>query len=419
MMYVRTLSVLLLAAAFAGADWPRFRGPNGQGHGDSRDLPVSWSEQVNVAWKRRLPGSGWSSPVVLGGQVWLTTALDQGRSLRALCVDQNSGKLVHNVEVFAPDKPGGINERNSHASPTPTIEPGGVYVHFGNRGTARVSTESGEVSWRNESLRFKQTHGPTSSPVLFEDLLILQFDGPKEKLVVALSRQTGKVIWRRARSAPYRENTLNHQAHTTPIVASRDGQPQLISVAADQTHSYDPRTGDELWHVRYEGFANVACPVLVDANADTGPNVCISTGFGKTELWSLQMNGSGDVTESHVAWRAGKQMPKLPTPIVVNNRIFTVSDQGVASCLDTTTGERIWQARLGGNYSASPVFGDGKLYFSSEDGSVTVMKPADEPRILAVNKLSGTIKATPAIVDRAIFLRTDCCLYRLEKFCSE
>ncbi len=411
----QALIIIVLVTLSSAADWPRFRGPNGQGRSEADDLPATWSEDANIAWKTPIPGEGWSSPVILDGQIWMTTAVEHGKSLRALCVDEQSGKVIHNVEVFAPGKPSGINERNTHASPTPVIEPGRVYVHFGNMGTACLATDTGKVFWRTTDLHFRLTHGPASSPILFQNLLILQFDGPKEKVVIALNKQNGEVVWQRHRSAPYRENTLNHQAHTTPVVAKfRDGW-QLITVAADQTHAYNPLTGDELWHVRYEGFANVACPILSRAKAsDDSDAAFIVTGFGKTELWKIRLDGKGNVSESNVLWRARKQMPKLPTPVLVDGRIYMVNDQGVALCLDAETGERFWETRLGGNYSASPVFGDGKVYFASEDGKVTVMQPGEKPAIVGENQLAGRIKATPAIVGRGIFVRTDQHLYRIE-----
>lgn len=413
----RTIVVILTLVASSGADWPRFRGPNGQGRGEADDLPATWSEDANIVWKTPLPGKGWSSPVVSGKQIWMTAAMEEGRSLRALCVDRQSGKLIHNVEVFAPKKPSGINERNTHASPTPAIEGGRIYVHFGNMGTACLATETGDVLWRTTDLHFKLTHGPASSPILFRNLVILQFDGPQEKLVVALNKRSGEVVWQRHRSAPYRENTLNHQAHTTPVVAKFRDRWQLITVAADQTHAYDPLTGDELWHVRYEGFANVACPILSHPSEaqDSIASVYVLTGFGRTELWKIRLDGEGDVTESRVLWRARKQMPKLPTPVLADGRIYLVNDQGVASSLDAETGERLWETRLGGNFSASPVFGDGKLYFASEIGDVTVVQVGEKPTIVGKNKLPGAIKATPAIADRAIYLRTEHSLYRIEK----
>lgn len=414
-MFARVLSAILIFTVTSGADWPRFRGPNGQGRSEAGDLPATWSEDANIAWKTQIRGEGWSSPVILNGQIWMTTAFEQGKSLRALCVDQQSGKVIHDVEVVAPKKASGINERNTHASPTPVIEAGRVYVHFGNMGTACLTTDKGNVLWRTTDLQFKLTHGPASSPVLFQNLLILQFDGPKEKVVVALNKQNGEVVWTRHRSAPYRENTLNHQAHTTPVVAKSRNGWQLITVAADQTHSYNPLTGDELWHVRYEGFANVACPILSQVeDSDDSDAAFIVTGFGKTELWKVRLDGKGNVSESNVLWRARKQMPKLPTPVLVDGRIYIVNDQGVASCLDAQTGDRVWSARLGGNYSASPVFGDGKVYFASEEGKVFVVRAGEKPAIAGENQLAGRIKATPAIVGRAVFVRTDRHLYRIE-----
>ena len=187
-MLARLLTAILIITVASGADWTRFRGPNGQGRGEAVDLPATWSEDANIAWKTPIPGEGWSSPVILDGQIWVTKAVDEGNSLRALCVDQQSGKVIHNVEVFAPKKPSRINERNTHASATPVVEAGRVYVHFGNMGTACLATDTARVIWRTTELPYKLTHGPASSPILFQNLLILQFDGPKEKVVVALNK---------------------------------------------------------------------------------------------------------------------------------------------------------------------------------------------------------------------------------------
>ena len=391
---------ILLAATMRAEDWPQFRGPSGQGHSSERGLPLAWSETQNIRWKTPITGRGWSSPVVAGGRVWLTTANDPRGSLRLLGYDVESGRLLTDVEVFR--GPGGRspNAKNSRASPTPVVEGDRVYVHFGADGTAAVTT-TGEVVWR-AALRYQSQHGNGGSPVLHDDLLIVSCDGHDDAFVVALDKTTGKVRWRTPRRRPFA------QAYSTPLVISADGREQLISVGAHRATSYDPRTGREIWSVSYgDGFSNVPRPVYA------GGLVYITTGFQQAALLAVRVDGTGDVTRSHVAWSTSRGAPFTPSPILVGDELYMVSDLGIATALDRASGEVRWQQRLGGNFSASPVYADGRLYFLSEEGVATVVAPGREFRALARNVLDGATLASPAVSGGSFFIRSNTHLYRI------
>ena len=402
------LSIGVLAASNTSAqdstppDWPAFRGPGGQGHSAARDVPVHWGEDKNVAWKTPVAGLGWSSPVVSDGRVWLTTAIEQrGVSLRVLAFDVATGREVVNVEAFnIPSYRREINPKNSWASPTPVVENGRVYVHFGADGTAALNT-SGTILWKAR-FDYASQHGAGGSPIVYGDLLIFSCDGSDVAFVVALDKNTGKVRWKTNRGFPA------DQAYTTPLVIRAADRDQLISVGAFRARAYDPATGKEIWRVRYDdGFSNVPRPVFAHGL------VIIATGFQQPSLLAVRPDGAGDVTKTHVAWSLTRGAPLTPSPIVVGDELYVVNDGGIATCLDARSGEVVWQVRLGGTYSASPVFADGRLYFSAEQGVTTVMAPGREARRLATNAVDGGLLASMAVTQGSIFLRTDTHLYRI------
>lgn len=409
-----TLAALVAAIASftalhaAIAEWPQFRGPGGQGHAAIESLPPTWSETENVTWKTAIPGRGWSSPVIADGRIWLTTALDEGKSLRAICVSARDGRILHDVEVFAPAEPVFIHTKNSYASPTPVLGDGRVFVHFGTMGTAALDAATGWVQWKNEELNIDHETGPGVSPVLFGNLLIVPFDGTDKRFIAALDVNTGRIVWRRDRSAPLPEQPSKRRAFSTPLVIDVDGRAQLISPAADRLYAYDPATGTELWHIRYTGYANVPRVVAGDGV------VYVCTGYSKPELWAMRAGGSGDVTDTHVVWKFAGQVPAKPSPLLLEKRIYIVHDQGTATCIDAETGAAVWQHRLGGNYSASPLYAAGRIHFFSEEGKATVMAPGDEPKVLATNELEDGFMASPAVAEGALFLRTMTHLYRIE-----
>ena len=383
-------------------DWPEFRGPGGQGHSAERGLPLQWAEGKNVAWKTPVAGLGWSSPVVAGGKVWMTTAVDQrGISLRALAFDVASGREVVNVEVFnIPSYRREINPKNSWASPTPVIESDRVYVHFGADGTAALSS-TGAILWKAR-FDYQSQHGAGGSPIVFGDLLIFNCDGSDVAFVVALDKNTGKVKWKTNRGFPA------DQAYTTPLVIRAADRDQLISVGAFRARAYDPLTGKEIWRVRYdEGFSNVPRPVFAHGL------VYIATGFQQPSLLAVRPDGMGDVTKTHVAWTLTRGAPLTPSPLAVGDELYLVNDGGIATCLDARTGAVVWQQRLGGTYSASPVFADGRIYFLAEQGVTTVIAPGKEFRRLATNTLDGGLLASMAVSGGSLFFRTDSHLYRI------
>jgi outer membrane protein assembly factor BamB len=402
--------VLLACAAAAADEWPAFRGPAGDGRSDAKTAPLQWAEgAANVVWKTPVPGRGWSSPVVAGGRVWMTAAERDDRDLFAVCVDLADGRTLHRVKVFALEgDPPKRHKNGSVAAPTPVAADGKVWVHFGTHGTACLDAADGSVLWRRTDLTLDHKEGPGSSPLPYRDLLILPCDGTDVQYLVALDKTTGKTVWKTARSADFSGIPPDQRkAYGTPVIAEVDGRRLLVSCGAKAAYAYDPDTGRELWRVRYKGWSNVSQPVW-GAGA-----VFLNTGFVRPEIWAVRPDGTGDVTDTHVGWRAGRGVPAQSSPILVDGVMYFCSDGGVASALDAKTGEQIWQQRLGGQFSASPILAAGRLYFCGEDGRTTVLRPGRPPEILAVNKLDGVIKASPAPADGALLIRTDTHLYRI------
>jgi outer membrane protein assembly factor BamB len=387
--------------AVRAEDWPQFRGPTGQGQSSERGLPFEWSESRNVVWKTPVSGSGWSSPVVAGGRIWLTAAVkERGGSLRVLAFDAESGREVVNTQVFKPRHSDPLNAKNTLASPTPIVDGNRVYVHFGADGTAALDT-AGQVVWTIR-LSYDSQHGNGGSPVLYRGLLIVSCDGSDEAFVAAIDTQTGKIRWKTPRRQPW------DQAYTTPLVIRVGERDQVVSVGAYRAAAYDPDSGKELWRVSYaDGFSNVPRPVFGHGL------VYIATGFQQPTLLAVRPDGSGDVTKTHVAWTLRRSAPLTPSPLIVGDELYLVNDGGIATCLDAKTGSILWQQRLGGNFSASPLFADGRIYFLSEEGVATVIAPGKEFRRLATNTLDGATLASIAVSGGSLFIRSHSHLYRI------
>lgn len=394
-----TTVLLGLALSATENDWPQFRGPDGQGHASQRGLATSWSETENIGWKVPVAGRGWSSPVIANGQIWLTTALNEGHSLHALCYDETGGELLHDIEVFQVEDPGKVHAKNSYASPTPILEANRVYVHFGDLGTACLTTE-GKIVWQNEDLKYRHGHGPAGSPVLYGDLLIVSCDGTDVQYVVALDKQSGKLRWKSDRQG--------RMAYSTPLVITVDGKDQLVSTGGDQAIAYEPETGREIWRVKYDGYSEVPRPAFGQGL------LFLATGYDTPWLYAVRPGGQGDVTDSHVVWKLQKGAPLNPSPLVIGEELYLVSDQGIASCLDAATGEKHWQKRLPGNYSASPLLADGNIYFTNESGLTTVIKAGTKFSEVAANQIDGQTQASLAVSGKAIFFRSADHLYRIE-----
>ncbi|MFN3242669.1 MAG: PQQ-binding-like beta-propeller repeat protein [Planctomycetota bacterium] len=408
---MRNLLVLAACAAplAAQAVWPEFRGPKRDGVVAAADVPLTWSEQQNVRWKVAIPGEGWSSPVVCDGRIWLTTATDGGRKMHVVAVDADSGEIVHRRVVFEVEKAGKKNALNSHASPSPVVEPGRVYVHFGTYGTACIDTETFDEVWQRRDINCDHMEGPGSSPVLVDDLLAFHVDGGDVQFVIALDKRTGETVWKTERSIDLASMQKDlRKAYCTPIVTELDGTRVLLSPGAHAAMAYDLETGKELWRVRYKGFSLASRP-LTD-----GVRVYIPTGFMRAQLYAVELAGSGDVTDEKVAWTWRRNVPKMPSPLLVGDRIFMVDDGGYATCLDARTGEPVWRHRLGGEHSGSPLCVGDRIYFFDREGRTVVLAKADEYRELAENHLESGFMASPAVVGDALVLRTRKHLYRIE-----
>ena len=431
---VLACGLVLAERALPAEAWPQWRGPDGQGHAPAaRDLPLTWSETENIAWKTPLPGRGWSSPVLDDRHVWMTTALESEASpeereqrlhgntgnqplnvsgpvrMHALCVERDSGRLVHDIELFTVDNPQPIHKLNSYASPSPVLAGTRLFCHFGDYGTACVDTAAGTVVWTSRELRLNHENGPGSTPVLWKDMLVIHCDGSDVQYVAALDQATGRLLWKTDRSGELRSDPQLKKAYGTPVVIPRGSRDVLVSPAADWLYGYDPATGKELWRMSYGvlGFSIVPKPVVAHGL------LFMSTSFMQPELLAIDIGGAQAAPE--IVWREKKGVPTMSSPLVVGAELYMVSDKGVATCLDAKTGAAVWTERLGGNFSSSPLLADGRIYVGNRDGATFVIKPGRTFELLATNQLDGQIFATPAAVDGAIFLRTDKALYRIEK----
>lgn len=429
---------LLLATALAvvstslsAAEWPEWRGPGGQGHAQATGLPASWSETKNVSWKTELPGRAWSSPVIEGKNIWMTTAIetpakkedverrlkvntgDQSLTLlekvelRALCVDRDTGRLTQNILLLSLREPQWVHALNSYASGTPVIEDGRLYCHFGALGNACLDTRAGKLLWTNTSLVVMHENGPGSTPVLWKNLMIFHLDGSDQQFIAALDKRTGRLAWKTPRSGEMNKNPQLKKSYGTPLVATLNGKEQIISPSSDWIYGYDQQ-GRELWRVKYGqlGFSLTPRPVIGHGM------IFMSTGFLKPQILALRYQG---LEKPEIAWRYEKGAPTMPSPLLVGDEFYFVSDGGIFTCLDAKTGAEHYRERLGGNYSASPTYADGNIYVHNREGLSTILKPGKQFEVLEKNPLPGKIFASLAAVGHSLFLRTDTALYCIEQ----
>jgi len=410
--------LVVAALSTLRADWPQFRGPDGTGLSTNRGLPVTWSEREHIVWKTAVHGRAWSSPIVIGGQVWMTTATPDGHDLYAVALDRDTGRVIHDLHLFHVDKPQFVHEFNTHASPTPAGESGRVYVTFGAPGTAAIDTASGKVLWTRRDFECNHFRGAGSSPILFGNLLLMHFDGSDHQFVVALDKRTGRTVWRTERSIafndlgpdgkPQAEGDMR-KGFATPQIVMVGGKPVMVSLGSKAAYGYDPATGHELWRIE-ERSAHSASTRPVAYN----DLVIYPTGWPKGQLLAVRPDGRGDVTASHVVWRVTRGVPNKPSVQLVGDLLYMITDAGVLTCLEAKTGNVVWTTRVKGEYSASPVSAEGRVYIFSEDGLTTVFEAAREFRKLAENTLEDGMLASPAIDGKALFIRTRTHVYRVE-----
>ncbi len=393
----------LTVVVSADSNWPEFRGPFGDGHARNANLPIAIDESV-VRWKTPIHGKGWSSPVVWGDQIWLTTATEDGTKMSVLCVDRSSGRILHDKVLIENKEPAFCHPMNSYATPTPVIEEGRVYVHFGSYLTACLDTSNAEILWQRRDLACDHWRGPASSPILYDGKIFVAYDGFDVQYVVALDKLTGETIWKRDRNIDYgTDNGDRMKAYCTAQVIEVAGQKQLVYPSASATIAYDPSTGEPLWTAYHDGMNASARPVYSDGL------VFITNGSGS--MVAVRPDGKGDVTGTHIEWSDRKGVAKKSSQLVVDGLFYMNSDDGVVSCREPKTGSVIWQQRAGGEFAASPIYAGGRIYLFGIEGDILTIEPGREFKLLAETKLGDGFMASPAVVDNEMILRSKSHLY--------
>ena len=428
--------ILLVYPLFLFANsWPQWRGPDGSGHASGKNYPKTWTSEDNVMWKQKIPGRGHSSPVHEKGSIWITTALETPASekekeerlkengglstvtvlskvsLRAIQVDPISGQILQNIEVFEKEQPQWVHHLNSYASPTPFIEKGKLYMHFGAYGNACLDTRSGKIIWKTDQIELWVMHenGPGSSPIIWKDFMIFHLDGSDKQSIVALNKKNGQIAWQTKRSGKLNDNPQLQKSYSTPIVSSFNGKPILISCSADWVYGYNPVDGKELWKVKYGilGFSNVARPVVGNGM------FYISTCFMKAEIHAYHYEG---LQIPKLAWKMTKGGPKMPSPLLIKNELYVINDGGILTCVDAKSGDLHWRERLGGEFSASPTYANGMIYLSDRSGKTTVIRPGKSLQVISENELDGSAHmASFTPFENSFLIRTDEALYRIGK----
>ena len=429
---MRLISTTLLLLSLVGSvsagelPWPRRNGPFQSGcaaERDARGVPVQWDEASgeNIAWKVDLQGFGHSTPVIGHDRLWFTAATADGKQQFVYAVDTRTGRIIHHKLLFengAPEKLG--NKVNTYASPSCVLEDDAVYVHFGSYGTARLDPQTAAVVWQRRDLPCRHFRGPGSSPVVWQDLVILTFDGIDQQYVTALDKHSGKTVWRTDRSTDFHDLGPDgkpkldgdiRKAYGTPGAIDVAGRTQLISVGSRAAFGYDAATGREIWTVTHEDF-NAAAPPLFYENL-----AIINTGSGGANLMAVRLDEStrGNVTGTHLKWNRTKGNSRLCAPALNRDRIWMLTENGVLFVLDAKTGKQQAVVRLGGSFVASPLIAGDCLYASDEDGNTTVVRTSVPPEIVAKNRLHEGMRASPSVADGAIYLRTFHSLYKIAR----
>ena len=397
--------------------WTHFRGSNLDGISNAKGVTTVWNDSTNITWKTKIHGKGWSSPVILNNQVWVTTATDDGKEMFAVCVDYQSGDIIHDVKLFEPDTVYRKHGVNTYATPTSCIENGFVYVHFGSYGTACLDSETGDVVWQRTDLQCKHVQGSGSSPILYKDLLILHYEGTDVRFIIALNKKTGETVWKTERPNEIYDKLepIGKKAYITPLIINVDGKDLLISNGSAVTIAYNPENGKEIWRIVKGEDSTIAMPSFEDGTVYFYSGFITKDENNKVALlMAVDPKGKGDITRTNVIWEKESPMLQLSTQLIKDGLLYTIDTKSVLWCLDVKTGEEIWSKKLRGKYNSSPIFCDGNIYFSSTTGTTYVIKHSKQENFLSENKLKGQIWATPAVYKKSLVLRTSDFLYRIE-----
>jgi len=387
--------------------WPEFRGPMADGHAPAAKVPLLWSATKNIRWKAPVDGKAWSSPVIEGDRVYITTALVTGEVLK---LEARAFQLADGTEIWKQavfEKPAGpIHQKNSHASPTPVIADGRLYVHFGHDGTAALDAADGRVLWTQTGLPYSPVHGNGGSPALHGDRLIFASDGEKDPFVAALNKDSGAILWKTPRNVEVSRTF----SFSTPLMIKVNGADQAVIPGSGAVVAYDPSDGKEIWRFRYaDGYSVVPRPLFHDGK------IYVCSGFNRAVLFAIKADGQGDVTDTHLVWNDDKAVPKESSPIIVDDLIYLNDDKGVLSCFVAATGEELYRERLEGQggYSASPVYAGGHLFFHNGGGITTVVKPGRSFTKVAENSLGEAGLSSFAVVSDGFVIRTEGHLVRI------
>jgi outer membrane protein assembly factor BamB len=398
-------------------NWTHFRGTNLNGIASTDGIPLVWNDS-SIKWKTEIHGKGHSSPVVYENQIWITTATDDGKELYAVCVDYQTGKILFDIKVFAPDDVIGKHSINTYASPTPCIEKGFVYVHFGSMGTACLRTSDGSVVWKRTDLKCKHVQGPGSSPIIYKNLLILHYEGTDVRYIVALDKATGKQVWRVDRpEEPYKAlANIGKKAYITPLIINVKGRDLLISNGSAVCCAYDPLTGKEVWKVVRGAESTVPMPVAENGIVYFYTGSMEAPGGGTfTELLAVNPDGRGDITGTNILWKKSDDQShtQISTPVIKDGLIYTVISRNILMCIDAETGKEIWSERLKSDHNASPVYADGNVWLFSIKGEVLAVQAGRSYKVITRNQMDSGIWATPAFLRNSVILRTEKYLCRI------
>jgi outer membrane protein assembly factor BamB len=420
LLHFLLILLLLLSTKQASSqekNWTHFRGSNLNGMAATENIPLKWDDSV-IKWKTEIHDNGYSSPVVYNDQIWVTTATPDGKKLYAVCIDYQTGRIIHDILVFTPEVVEGKHSLNTYASPTPCIEKGFVYVHYGSMGTACINTSDGSIVWKRTDLKCKHVQGPASSPIIYKNMLILHYEGTDVRFIIALNKSNGEMIWRTDRPAePYEKMTqIGRKAYITPIIINVKGRDMLISDGSAVCIAYDPDTGKEIWRVVDGAESTIAMPFTENGVVFwyTGYMVA-GDGTKYTDILAVNPDGTGDITTTNIIWKKQDELSRNHslTPVIKDGLIYTVNTLNTLMCLNAATGEEVWSTHLTSNHDASPVYVNGNIWFFSVKGEAMAIKAGRKYEVVADNQMDSGIWATPAVLRNSIIVRTQKYLYRI------